>query len=65
MCLMPCTLSLFFYRSAVTHLLCGIYALVIIVLGIVLPASNAITHLPGDHVYYVEVCNMNSDSNKC
>ena len=38
-----------------THLLCSIYALVIIVLGIVLPASNAITHFTHDHVYYVEV----------
>jgi hypothetical protein len=43
-------------RSAITYLLCGIYALVVIVLGLVFPVSTSITTTtPADPKYYLEI----------
>ncbi|CAL1539090.1 unnamed protein product, partial [Lymnaea stagnalis] len=43
------------HRSALTKLLCGLYALLLVVFGIVFSVANALTVKERQHLYYLEV----------
>ncbi|XP_012937494.1 proton channel OtopLc [Aplysia californica] len=43
------------HRSALTKLLCGLYALLLVVFGMVFAVSNALTVKEREHLYYLEV----------
>ncbi|GFN98271.1 otopetrin-1 [Plakobranchus ocellatus] len=43
------------HRSALTKLLCGLYALLLVVFGIVFAVANALTIKERQHLYYLEV----------
>ncbi|RUS82167.1 hypothetical protein EGW08_010049 [Elysia chlorotica] len=43
------------HRSALTKLLCGLYALLLVVFGIVFAVANALTVKERQHFYYLEV----------
>ena len=43
------------------HMLCGIYALILVVFGIVFPVSSALTHEVAEQSFYVEVGNNSND----
>ncbi|GFR96383.1 otopetrin-1 [Elysia marginata] len=43
------------HRSALTKLLCGLYALLLVVFGIVFAVANALTVQERQHLYYLEV----------
>lgn len=45
------------FRSVFTHLLCGMYGLVILVFAFVFPTSSVLTHTgPAGEEYFLEVC---------
>ena len=46
---------LFFPRSALVKLVCGIYALIIVVLGVVFAVATSLTAVERVHRYYLEV----------
>ncbi|KAK7096762.1 hypothetical protein V1264_003828 [Littorina saxatilis] len=43
------------FRSALTKLLCGLYALMLVVFGVVFAIANALTVKERQHLYYLEV----------
>ena len=54
-CCLMILLVTIFPRSALTKLLCGLYALLLVVFGIVFAVANALTVKERQHFYYLEV----------
>ena len=44
-------------RSALTKLLCGLYALMLVVFGVVFAVADSLTVKERQHLYYLEVTN--------
>jgi len=42
--------------SFTTHVLCGLYSIIVVVIGLVLSLATAFTHELGQESYYLEVC---------
>ena len=51
-----CQYCVFVFRSALIKLVCGVYALIIVVLGIVFAIATSLTAEERVHKYYLEVC---------
>jgi len=49
------TQSVWLVSSFATHAVCGLYTIIVIVIGLVLSLSTAFTHQLGQESYYLEV----------
>ena len=55
------TVCVWLASTFATHAVCGLYTIIVIVIGLVLSLSTAFTHQLGQESYYLEVNRLSAD----